>query len=101
LQPGEQSTLRADKFDVRQVDVSNVVTWTEGKFSFSGKEFKQIMDEVSRWYDLQVIYQGGVPKDRLVGDAYRHESLSTVLDILNVTEIKYKLSPETRELVIL
>jgi len=72
LQPGEQSTLRAGKFDVRQVDVSNVVAWTEGKFSFSGKEFKQIMDEVSRWYDLQVIYQGGVPKDRLVGDAYRH-----------------------------
>lgn len=101
LVPGEQATLRGNNIEVQTTNINNAIAWKSGKFSFDGKTFEQIMGEVSRWYDLKVTYKNEVPRERLVGDAYRHDQLSTVLDMLKVLEIKYTLDVDEKELIIL
>lgn len=100
LAPGQQAITQGKTTDVLDVDAEPYVAWKSGKFSFDGKSFSQVMHEVSRWYDLDVVYVGGKPNGRLVGDAYRNQDLSIVLAMLDVLEINYKLDVPERKLTI-
>lgn len=100
LSPGQQAVTRGTTIDVLDVDTEPYTSWKSGKFSFDGKPFAQVMDEVSRWYDLEVVYMGSKPSGRLVGDAYRNQNLSIVLGMLDVLEINYKLDVPERKLTI-
>lgn len=100
LYPGQQAVMQGTAIDVREVDTEPYTSWKSGKFSFDGKPFVKVMDEVSRWYDLEVVYVGGKPNGQLVGDAYRNQNLSIVLGMLDVLEINYKLDIPERKLTI-
>ncbi len=100
LKPGQQATTRATATQIREVDTAGYIAWKSGKFSFDGKPFTQVMDEVSRWYDLEIIYEGVKPAGQLVGDAFRNQNLSIVLGMLDVLEINYKLDVPERKLTI-
>ncbi len=100
IQPGEQVIARDGNFDKIKVDVAAATAWKSGKFNFDGKSFRQVMNEVSRWYDLEVVYDGTEPGGQLVGDAYRNQNLSIVLGMLDVLEIDYKLDVSKRKLTI-
>lgn len=100
LQPGEQAVVTNGRVDKSFIDVAAVMAWKSGKFHFDGKPLDQIMNEVSRWYDLDVVYRGEVPSGQLVGDAYRSQNLSIVLKMLEVLEINYDLNASERILTI-
>ncbi|GAA3575696.1 FecR family protein [Snuella lapsa] len=59
LVPNEQSNLniKTMSIDVAVVDVEDVVSWKNGIFSFKGKPLKDIMKVISRWYDIDVIFE--------------------------------------------
>lgn len=95
IRPGEQATVRGAQLDVRQVDIANATAWKSGRFSFDSKSFDQIMNEMARWYNLTVEYEGGIPSDRFIGDAFRTDKLSTVLRFLESSHIKYRLEGNT------
>jgi len=100
IRPGEQAIVSKHGLNKIQVNVASVAAWKSGKFDFNGKPLPQVMKEVSRWYDLEVVYEGGVPQGQLVGDAYRNQNLSLVLDMLDVLEIDYSLDVQNRKLTI-
>lgn len=83
LRPGEQAVL-ADGIRVGRVNVDRVIAWKNGEFLFKSDQINEIMDEVSRWYDVSVVYQGDCP-DRLelTGSVSRGANLSEVLDVLS------------------
>jgi len=92
LVPGEQSILNvAGSLLKKQVDVEEAIAWKNGRISLEGKPFRVIMDELSRWYDLEVIYEGEVPDVVFYGDVVRGSQLSTVLRLLESGGITYKL----------
>ena len=45
------------------VDVAPYVAWHEGKFHFVHVSLKNIMEELSRWYDVQVIFENPAVMD--------------------------------------
>lgn len=96
----DQAVLREAYTDVRRVDPFTAVAWKSGRFSFDGKPFQQVMNEVARWYDLDVQYDGPIPTERLVGDAFRDQNLSVLLAMLDVLEINYTLESKKRKLTI-
>ncbi|WNH09481.1 FecR family protein [Thalassobellus suaedae] len=59
LKPKQQANLNLqDKsMSVATVNVYNEVSWKEGVFSFKGKPLKEIMKIVSRWYDIDVVFE--------------------------------------------
>lgn len=100
LTPNDQAVTTTGKTIVKQVDPGDYTAWREGKFSFNDKTFEETMDEIGRWYDLDIIYTNEIPKEELVGDAFRNQKISLVLRLLDVAEIDYKLDIPQRKLTI-
>lgn len=100
LAPNEQAVTTAGTTEVKEVKAANYTAWRDGKFSFDDKSFEETMNEIGRWYNLNIVYENGVPKEELVGDAYRNQKISLVLRLLDVAEIDYKLDVAERRLTI-
>jgi ferric-dicitrate binding protein FerR (iron transport regulator) len=100
LSPGEQAITLKGKTKVKAVDVGREIAWRSGKFSFDDKPFEETMNEIARWYNLKIHYQGGIPQEELVGDAFRNKNIHLVLRILDVAQISYDLDVERRQLTI-
>lgn len=100
LAPGQQAATASGKTKVQKVEVDNYTAWHEGKFSFDGKTFEETMNDIARWYDLQVVYENGIPEEELTGDAYRNQNIRLVLRLLDVADIDYKLDGAQRKLTI-
>ena len=98
LRPGEQwvwSGQGATPDVIRSADISQVLAWKEKRFSFNGN-IRSIMNEVARWYDVELKYEGRIPDKELEGGFTREKELQKVLQILEVAsgvhfELKGKL----------
>lgn len=100
LKPGQQSILSSNgNMQVQEADVSRVIAWKNGYFSFVNADIKQIMRQLSRWYDVDVVYEGETPKVQFSGEIGRSLTLGQLLDILNETRIRYRL--ENKRLIIM
>ncbi len=99
LVPGEQGTLAENGLTKREVDTEPYTSWKSGRFTFDGKSFDQVMRELARWYDIEIRYEGGVPKKEFYGDAFRNNNLSILLSMLESAELEYRM--DGRELTIL
>lgn len=96
IKPGQQAILNGSQTSIKEVDVSKSIAWKNGRFSFDNKSFEQIMREMARWYNLTIQYQGNVPTDKFLGDAFKTEKLSTVLRFLDSSNIKYRIELGTK-----
>ncbi len=100
LKPSEQATLTANGRLLKQrVNVSAAIAWKQGRFSFENKSFRQVMAELARWYNIEIVYETKtVPSVEFFGDAVRNDNLSTILRLLESAKVTYRL--EGRRLVI-
>jgi transmembrane sensor len=90
LQPGQQAQLKKNgAFSwIQDADVEAAVAWKNGVFEFGDEELPVILRQISRWYDVDVVYRGQVPTDRFTGRVSRNTSLSGVLKILKLSDIQ-------------
>ena len=73
-------------------DVDAAVAWKNGFFSFDRSEIRTIMRQLSRWYDLKVIYNNdaGIGKQKQFwGGIQKNLPLSDVLKILEKSGIEF------------
>lgn len=58
LKPGEQASMnkQTGMLKVTHVDVEEALAWKKGLFQFNNTQLEVIMREVSRWYDMDVVY---------------------------------------------
>ncbi len=84
LKPNEQLLFNRQNKQVviREVDVSSVLAWKNGFFSFDGKSFEENLEEISRWYNIQVIYKGDLSNLDLGGKMSKGVRLSTFIKYL-------------------
>ena len=100
LQPGQQAQLKDDQFElVRNPDLSKVMAWKNGLFNFEGTDLKEMMRQLVRWYDIEVVYEGNVPDVHFFGKMSRKLDLSTVLAALKGFGLHFRM--EERKLVIM
>ncbi len=90
LKPGQQAQLKKDGVFswVQDADVEAAVAWKDGVFEFGDEELPVILRQISRWYDVDVVYQGHVPTDRFTGRVSRNTSLAGLLKILKLSDIQ-------------
>ncbi len=88
LKPGQQALVRESGEDIRiqkDVDLSEVMAWRDGKFVFNQRmDIKGIMRQLERWYNVDIVYQGEVSQ-RFWGSISKDVNLSQVLKILEAT----------------
>lgn len=96
LKPGQQSALTpTEEFKIRHVDAQAEVAWKNGEFVFERENIKSIMRKISRWYNVDIKYEGDVEKKALWGSISRYSNVKQVLEMLSETgavafEIKNK-----------
>jgi ferric-dicitrate binding protein FerR (iron transport regulator) len=110
IRPGQQaqiakeSVAAMDKIHTRikvvnAVDVEKVMAWKNGVFNFQDATLKEVMRQLERWYDIDVVYEKGVPDIEFMGKMERDLSLSDMLRGLKVSEVHFRME-EGRKLVI-
>ncbi|WP_158605160.1 FecR family protein [Hanamia caeni] len=100
LKPGQQGILDDNNNDLKinRADMDEVVAWKNGLFQFDGANIKTIMLEISRWYNMEIVYEGNVPERSFVGKISRDAQLSDVLKILELSSVKFKV--EGRKIIV-
>jgi ferric-dicitrate binding protein FerR (iron transport regulator) len=101
LKPGQQAVLneKETKVKIRNVDMDEVIGWKNGLFLFEEADIKNIMQQIARWYDVEVVYTGKVPVQRFEGKISRNAALSEVLQILQLSNVKFKV--EGKRIIVL
>ncbi len=91
LKPGQQALIDATDLEpkrkphievINEINTAGVVSWKEGHFHFENASVQQVMRQLSRWYSIEVIYQGNVSGHLITGDIQRNLTLSQVFEIL-------------------
>ncbi|MGX5691183.1 FecR family protein [Arcticibacter tournemirensis] len=93
LKPGQQAELPSAQrtIIVNEVDIEEVVAWKNGMFQFNNSDLRSIMNELERWYDIEVDTKG-MPEKRFNGIIPRNVKLSQVLDMMEKTSgLKFKI----------
>lgn len=99
ISPGEQAIMNGSSLDIVAVDVYKYTAWKDGLFYFRQTPFDELIREIARWYDVEVVYKGAVPNETFSGKMRRGLSLMTVLDLLDVSA-KASIRLENQTLVI-
>jgi ferric-dicitrate binding protein FerR (iron transport regulator) len=93
LTPGQQSltTTGTDQIVVQSADTESVLAWKNGLFHFNNAPIDLVLRQLARWYDLEVIYEGNIPKKTIDGEIYRDVKFSEVFMILKALQINYRI----------
>jgi transmembrane sensor len=85
LKPNEQATSINGKIEVETVDVNEAIAWKNGKFIFNSADINAVMRQLSRWYNVEVVYQNERPTTTFTGKISRYDDISKILDKINYT----------------
>lgn len=93
LKPGQQGTVKENKeVSIATTDVEKALAWKNGLFYFKDDEIKDIVEQLARWYDVDIELKGTIPGKQISGNIRRQATLSQVLEMLNyVSGAKYTL----------
>jgi len=98
IKPGQVASLRHNDLVTEGADLDQAIAWKDGVIDMTGQPLDQILREISRWYDIEVIYESKIPDIKLNGQIDRGAMLSQVLAWLDQMGVKSKL--EGRRLTI-
>lgn len=82
LKPGEQSSLSGNTISLTKVDVNEIVAWKDGHFEFVNADIQTIMRQISRWYDVDVQFEGPVTDETFTGRISRFKNINQVLKMI-------------------
>lgn len=94
IKPGQQAILLANgALSISEVDTEQAVAWKDGNFMFDNENLENIMNNIGRWYNVEIIYQNEeIKKYTFWGTVSRFSNVVDVLKILERTgKIHFKI----------
>jgi transmembrane sensor len=101
LKPGQQA-LYGETMGLKLQTVADPmkeIAWKSGFFVFKDTSIDVVMREVSRWYDVKVIFSGAVPNNEFTGKISRNVDLNEFLKILSYAGFNFKI--EGKNLIVI
>ena len=97
IKPGQQAEVDdGNQIKINDhVDIQQVVAWQKGLFEFDNTPLTVIMGQISRWYNVDVVYDGQPGKETFGGGINKKQPLSTVLKLLEANGVQFKLEGRT------
>jgi transmembrane sensor len=101
LKPNQQAILNENGLQVRTADIAQVMAWKNALFVFDHEDLGSIMNKISRWYDVEVVYLNEEVRNEVFsGKVSRFENVSEVLKKLSLTDaVKFKI--ERRRILVM
>ncbi|HEX6429671.1 MAG TPA: FecR domain-containing protein, partial [Niastella sp.] len=98
--PGQQAVIHHSQLTIHDnVDLDAVMAWKSGFFNFEDARLEEVMRQIERWYDIEVVYEKGVPDIRFGGKMSNDVSLNGLLKSLQGMDVHVRL--EGRKLIVL
>lgn len=92
LKPGEQAAVSSSGIELKTgTDVDKVVAWKNGYFNFNGMKLREVMRQLERWYDIEIIYEQGVPDIEFYGELTRNNTLQEMVKALGASGLKVRI----------
>lgn len=91
LKPGQQSSVSAKTLNVENVAPAQFTSWKDGSFAFKDTDLKTVMRTLSRWYNINVSYEGTIPNLEFSGELNRNLNLDQILDVLSFYQVHFKM----------
>lgn len=88
LAPNQQSNLNIENGDITiiKVDVSIETAWKDGVFNFNNMPLKNIMKILSRWYDMDVVFENKELETKVLTGSFKKKySIEEILLTINNT----------------
>ena len=102
LKPGQQSVMNfdAESIKVAEVNVNKIVAWKNGYFMFQDDRIIDIMAQISRWYNVDVAFEGAVTQETFGGIYSRNKDINELLKGLELTGlVRFKI--EGRRIIVM
>lgn len=102
LKPGQQASISNNERAVHVIDhadIDKIMAWKNGLFNFNGASLPEVMKQLERWYDIEVVYEKGIPDITFGGKMTKGVSLNGVLIALEKSEVHFRL--EGRKLIVM
>ncbi|RAV29190.1 FecR family protein [Sinomicrobium soli] len=96
LAPGDQAIVTPGKpIAIHQVSPFSYTAWKKGLFAFRSTPLRDVMKDLARWYDIDVIYKTEKsPKTRFSGVVDRNQSIDEVLSMIS-SSIQFRKQGKT------
>jgi transmembrane sensor len=97
LHPGQQAVQTiSGALSVKNIEnFDEVMAWRKGLFYFSNTSLENVMQQLSRWYDVAIVFEKGVVPRNFDGEISRELNLDEVLKILETNNIHFKIEGKT------
>lgn len=106
LKPGQQALIALNGVPQKKIaivehaDVDKVMAWKNGVFNFQDATLDEVMRQLERWYNIEVVYERGIPKQEFIGKMGRDLPLSDVLRGLEMSKVHFRLEQGRRVVVL-
>ncbi len=97
LNPGQQGISEGMNTQVKNVVTTQFTAWKDGYFNFEETPFPEVLEQLARWYNIEIIYHQ-TPQKTFSGKMKRNAQLFSVLDFFEGSGIQFQL--DGRKLII-
>lgn len=99
LHPGQLAEFERSTgmISLKEVDVRPYIAWKEGVFYFNDESLEEIMNELARWYDVEVFFYSGKARElHFSGHLERYEDIRRILStITESTGVVFSITGKT------
>ncbi|MDB5157132.1 MAG: FecR protein [Mucilaginibacter sp.] len=85
--PGQEAKI-TDEISLKPVNTEEAVAWMNGLFSFDQTDIRTVLRQIERWYNVDVVYEGPVPDNKITGYISRSSNLPEVVKMLELSGVK-------------
>jgi ferric-dicitrate binding protein FerR (iron transport regulator) len=97
VNPGQQVKANLNTTAVSQGDVETTTAWKNGLFIFNATPLQEVLVQLSRWYNVQVVYDRHFnPSKYFTGEIKRNVPVSKLLQMMEMTGIaRFRITNNT------
>jgi len=101
LKPGQQAKAGAGIIvkDMSAMEKTQVIAWKNGVFHFEQKDLQEVMRQLSRWYNVDVVYKGTIPRRIFGGELSRSLYLSDIVEVMQMMKVNVRIEEGNRLVV--
>ncbi len=101
IRPGEQAQLNSDGQIItdKAANAEQFIAWKNGIFIFDRADLEMSLRQLARWYDINIEFEGSIPKKKFNGEMQRSLSISQVIQLLETNNVHCRL--EKKKLIVM
>lgn len=85
LLPGQEAVITNKQIEINEIDIENAIGWHEGILYFNGGNLHELMQQISRWYNVEFEIENETPTaSSFKGTIDRNNKLASTLKILEI-----------------